>query len=147
MIANIFEASGTEQGYWALQGTNPSGNQPVSMGYGVNFKAAFPASPSSVTLTKETGVRWSGQPSVSMIRPDGFTVYGTSDSAGPIDPDPDANAVGPELVAVIPNEGGTIVNDTVLNIAPLELKFLFNEHQIIDPDTLGAIQIVRAGAR
>ncbi|RMF98938.1 MAG: hypothetical protein D6741_09015, partial [Planctomycetota bacterium] len=53
--------------------------------------------------------------------------------------------VGPELVAVIPNEGGLLEEGTTLRVAPRELILRFNEGQDIDPDTLGAIQFVRSG--
>jgi len=53
--------------------------------------------------------------------------------------------VGPELVAIIPNEGDLLEDGEVLNIAPRELLFRFNEGQTIDPATLDAIQIVRTG--
>ena len=53
--------------------------------------------------------------------------------------------IGPELVAIVPNAGSTIQNGAVLHISPRELMFQFNEGQEIDPDTLGAIQIIRAG--
>lgn len=51
----------------------------------------------------------------------------------------------PDLVAVIPNEGSLIEEGTELNVAPRELILRFNEGQRIDPQTLGAIQFVRAG--
>ncbi len=52
---------------------------------------------------------------------------------------------GPELVKIIPNQGGEVVDGDVLSVAPRELILEFNSHQRIDPATLGAIQIVRSG--
>jgi len=74
-----------------------------------------------------------------------LTAYGTSESGGPEPPGPSAEAVGPELISISPNEGGTIQTGSVLHIAPRELRLLFNENQQIDPATLGAIHIVRSG--
>ncbi|GAB6185874.1 GEVED domain-containing protein [Thermopirellula anaerolimosa] len=54
-------------------------------------------------------------------------------------------SVPPDLVAVIPNEGSLIEEGTELNVAPRELILRFNEGQQLDPNTLGAIQFVRAG--
>jgi len=71
--------NGVEQGYWALQGANPYGNQAVYLGYGVNFKATFQATPSTITIWREGGYNWASTPGVSNARTHGFTVYGNSD--------------------------------------------------------------------
>ncbi|MBN2217027.1 MAG: S8 family serine peptidase, partial [Pirellulales bacterium] len=75
-----------------------------------------------------------------------LNVYGTSESTGPgPGPGPDEAVDGPELVSISPNQGGTIQNETILHVAPSELTFLFNERQVIDSQTLGAIHVVRSG--
>ena len=74
-----------------------------------------------------------------------LNVFGQHLEDVPEPPDPTVEGIGPELVAVVPNAGSTIQNGAVLHISPRELMFQFNEEQEIDPDTLGAIQIVRAG--
>src|SRR5216684_1443982 len=58
---------------------------------------------------------------------------------------------GPQLVQVVPN-GGTALNlsaspanATVENQAPTQLTFTFSPGSIIDPTTLGAITVTRAG--
>ncbi|MCA9185598.1 MAG: hypothetical protein KDA99_08265, partial [Planctomycetales bacterium] len=53
-------------------------------------------------------------------------------------------AVGPQLIAITPNNGLPYSNGEVRNIAPRELTFQFNDGQTIDADTLGAIQITRS---
>ncbi|TWU00863.1 GEVED domain-containing protein [Stieleria varia] len=52
---------------------------------------------------------------------------------------------GPELVGVQPNEGALLNDGTVLNVTPRELVFQFDDNSILDPDTLSAIRITRAG--
>ncbi len=52
---------------------------------------------------------------------------------------------GPELVKIVPNEGGELVDGDVLHVAPRELLLQFNSHQNIDENTLDGIQIVRSG--
>ena len=55
-------------------------------------------------------------------------------------------AVGPQLVAISPNQGEILNDGDVRHIAPRELTFIFDDSQIIDANTLGTgIQIVRAG--
>jgi len=51
---------------------------------------------------------------------------------------------GPELVAVIPNEGQILDEGEVLQVSPRELTLRFNEGQEIDPGTLEAIQFIRS---
>ena len=53
------------------------------------------------------------------------------------------NSVGPELVKIVPNEGGELLNDDTLHVAPRELLFQFNEQQDLDDSTFDAIQITR----
>src|SRR6056297_1247327 len=52
---------------------------------------------------------------------------------------------GPQLIGIQPNEGELIVDGSVRDTAPRSLTFRFDENQQIDPATLGAIQIHRAG--
>lgn len=52
---------------------------------------------------------------------------------------------GPQLIGIQPNEGELIVDGSVRDTAPRSLTFRFDETQQIDPNTLGAIQIHRAG--
>ncbi|NLE36511.1 MAG: S8 family serine peptidase, partial [Pirellulaceae bacterium] len=73
-----------------------------------------------------------------------LNVFGTTDEEPGPGPGP-VTMVGPELVALVPNQGGTIVNNDALDIAPRELTLKFNEEQVIDSTTLGAIRLVRAG--
>ena len=63
-----------------------------------------------------------------------LTVHGTQEAG-----------VGPELISVIPNEGGMITEGIVLTVAPQEITLRFSEGQKIDAATLDAIQLVRAG--
>ncbi|MFH1920060.1 MAG: S8 family serine peptidase, partial [Planctomycetota bacterium] len=63
------------------------------------------------------------------------TAYGTEAETAP-----------PKLVVVIPNEGDLLDDGDVFHIAPRELLLRFNEGQVIDPNTLGGIQVYRAGA-
>jgi hypothetical protein len=50
----------------------------------------------------------------------------------------------PQLLSVNPNRGELLQNGAVLNVAPEELTFRFDENQSIDTRTLGGIQIVRS---
>ena len=55
-------------------------------------------------------------------------------------------AGGPSLVAVRPNTGGFLDENSVLNEAPRELVLQFSPGQVIDPATLASgIQLTRAG--
>ena len=52
---------------------------------------------------------------------------------------------GPDLIGIQPNEG-TLLNDgTVLSVSPRELVFRFDDDASLDPNTLSAIRITRAG--
>ena len=53
----------------------------------------------------------------------------------------------PDLVAVIPTEGGFMLDGDVLHVAPRDLLLRFNEGQSLDPSptNLAAIQFVRSG--
>src|ERR1051325_1998339 len=55
-------------------------------------------------------------------------------------------AIGPQLIAVIPNEGQIIQDGNVLHVAPRDLTFRFDDGQTIDPATVSAITITRGGA-
>ena len=44
-------------------------------------------------------------------------------------------AVGPELVKIIPNAGGELIDGGTLSVAPRELLFQFNENQTLDQST------------
>ena len=57
----------------------------------------------------------------------------------------DIGAAGPDLIAIIPNEGDLIQNNQTLHVAPRELLFRFEDGSVINPSTLGGIQIVRSG--
>ncbi|MCG8648748.1 MAG: hypothetical protein MI861_02885, partial [Pirellulales bacterium] len=52
---------------------------------------------------------------------------------------------GPDLIGIQPNEGSLLFNNTTLNVSPRELVFRFDDNADIDPDSLGAIRITRAG--
>lgn len=52
---------------------------------------------------------------------------------------------GPELIAVSPNVGQFIVQDTELTERPQELTFQFSPGQVLDASTLNAIQITGSG--
>ncbi|MGB7342821.1 MAG: hypothetical protein WBD20_01290, partial [Pirellulaceae bacterium] len=52
---------------------------------------------------------------------------------------------GPDLIGVQPNEGSLLFDGTTLNVSPREIVFQFDDNTQIDPDTLGAIRITRAG--
>jgi len=54
-------------------------------------------------------------------------------------------AVGPQLAGISPNTGALLEDGAVLNTAPQELVFRFNEGQEIDPGSLGGIVITRGG--
>ena len=54
-------------------------------------------------------------------------------------------AVGPQLAGIQPNDGALLQNGQIRDIAPNELVFRFNGSEAIDPATLSAIQITRAG--
>ena len=54
-------------------------------------------------------------------------------------------AVGPQLIAINPNDGDVLQADDVRNVAPQDLTFRFNDGQVIDSQTLGGIQVVRSG--
>ena len=53
--------------------------------------------------------------------------------------------VGPELVSIIPNDGGELVDGGTLTVAPRELLFQFNDQQDIDDSTFDSIEITRDG--
>ena len=78
------EVSGCyETGYATLEGKNYSASSTfVYIGAGVNFKATFSATPSSVTITRDGGANWDATPSVSAVQPYGFDLYGTSNVVG-----------------------------------------------------------------
>ena len=58
-----------------------------------------------------------------------------------------SSQVGPELVKIIPNAGGELVDGGTLTVAPRELLFQFNENQTLDESTFkDAIDISRVGA-
>ena len=52
---------------------------------------------------------------------------------------------GPQLVSIIPNTGDLLREGDVLNVAPNELLFRFNEGQSIEEASLSGIRIVGAG--
>jgi hypothetical protein len=52
---------------------------------------------------------------------------------------------GPDLIGIQPNEGSLLVDNTQLNVSPRELVFRFDDNANIDPNTLSAIRITRAG--
>ena len=54
-------------------------------------------------------------------------------------------ATGPQLVGIQPNRGDLLKDGDVLNVAPRELVFRFDEVAVIDEATLGAIQVTRSG--
>ncbi|HBJ33517.1 MAG TPA: hypothetical protein DDZ51_01915 [Planctomycetaceae bacterium] len=53
---------------------------------------------------------------------------------------------GPNLVGIQPNQGALLFDGAELNSSPRELVFRFDDSTQIDPDTLGAIRITRAGS-
>ena len=52
---------------------------------------------------------------------------------------------GPQLIGVNPNNGEILDDGEIRHLAPQELTFRFDESQVIDPATLGGIQISRSG--
>lgn len=54
-------------------------------------------------------------------------------------------AVGPQLIGVQPNTGDLLQDGEVLNVAPRELVFRFNDGAGIDPNSLGGIRVIRSG--
>ena len=52
----------------------------------------------------------------------------------------DIGATGPDLIAIIPNEGDVIQDNQTLHVAPRELLFRFEDGSIINPSTLGGIK-------
>ncbi len=75
-----------------------------------------------------------------------LNIYGTNDGDTPIDPPVVvAEAIGLELVDVIPNSGTAITEGSTQHVAPRELTLVFNDEQTIDPATIGAISMKRAG--
>jgi len=51
--------------------------------------------------------------------------------------------VGPTLVAVVPNSGGFLNNNDVVNVAPRELTFRFAQGNSIDPNSLAGGFVVK----
>ncbi|HJT30698.1 MAG TPA: hypothetical protein VJ783_01440, partial [Pirellulales bacterium] len=54
-------------------------------------------------------------------------------------------AAGPELISIIPDNGGLLVPGETLNVAPHQLTFRFDQDQVIDPSTLNGIELTRSG--
>ena len=54
--------------------------------------------------------------------------------------------ISPQLVSVIPNVGDVLLDGQTRDVAPRELTFRFDDAQIIDPFSLGAISIIRSGS-
>ena len=52
---------------------------------------------------------------------------------------------GPDLIGIQPNEGELLQDGSQLTVSPRELVFQFDDSSNIDPDTLSAIRITRAG--
>ena len=52
---------------------------------------------------------------------------------------------GPDLIGIQPNQGALLQDGTQLTVSPRELVFQFDDNANIDPDTLSAIRITRAG--
>ncbi len=52
---------------------------------------------------------------------------------------------GPDLIGIQPNEGSLLFNNTTLNVSPRELVFRFDDNADIDPNSLSAIRVTRAG--
>lgn len=69
-----------ETGYWALEGKNYYGTTTIYLGAGVNFKATFSATPSSITMTRDGGYNWDTAPTAYAAQPYGFDCYGSSNS-------------------------------------------------------------------
>ena len=59
---------------------------------------------------------------------------------------------GPELISILANSGDVVYSPStagqppVLHTSPHELDLLFNQGTVIDPSTLGGVQVVGAGA-
>ncbi|HUT92028.1 MAG TPA: GEVED domain-containing protein, partial [Thermoguttaceae bacterium] len=58
----------------------------------------------------------------------------------------DPQALVLEIVQVVPNGDDLIEDGEVLNVAPRELVFYFNEGRTVDVNSLGSIEIVRSGS-
>ncbi len=56
-----------------------------------------------------------------------------------------AGDVGPKLVGIQPNTGELIVDNSIVQTRPRVLTLRFDEDQQIDPSTLSAVQVTRAG--
>ncbi len=54
-------------------------------------------------------------------------------------------AVGPQLLGIDHNNGVLIQDGSIINTAPRELTFRFDEGQVLDRATLSAIRLVRSG--
>lgn len=54
-------------------------------------------------------------------------------------------AVGPQLISVGPGDGTLLSEGRTLRESPRELRFTFDAGQVINPATLGGIQLVRSG--
>lgn len=54
-------------------------------------------------------------------------------------------ALGPQLLGIDHNNGVLIQEGSIINTAPRELTFRFDEGQVLDRATLGAIRLVRSG--
>ena len=52
---------------------------------------------------------------------------------------------GPQLISIIPDDGGLLLPGDTLNIAPRELTFNFDQNQTINASTLAGIELVRSG--
>ena len=52
---------------------------------------------------------------------------------------------GPQLISIIPDDGGLLLPGDTLNIAPSELTFNFDQNQTINSATLAGIELVRSG--
>ena len=53
---------------------------------------------------------------------------------------------GPQLISIIPDNGGVLLPGETLNSAPTQLTFRFDQNQVINPTTLtGGIELVRSG--
>ncbi len=55
-------------------------------------------------------------------------------------------AIGPQLVAILPNTGTPLNAGDILNTAPTQLTFEFNQNEQIDPNTLSGIAITYTNA-
>ena len=52
---------------------------------------------------------------------------------------------GPQLIGIQPNTGSLIVDNSIVQTRPRVLTLRFDQDQQIDPSTLGAVQVTRAG--